>query len=674
MLMSKKKTTDRAIAVPINDTPVGVLMDKEWLLTNSRGGFAAGTVAACNTRRYHGLLTGSLPPPANRTMALSNYHETVFIGGCEVRLGNFEFKDSLAADGLRYSVAFRKDIGVHHDFDLGLAEITRSVYLLPDSDAVGVVYEFSHIREEFDFAVRPLVGMRDFHAMQKSTADIRTTASSDEVRISGGNGHNAELVVRSDDMSFHLDGQWWYNFLYRKERQRGQDCLEDLWVPGTFTCHVDTPGRVILWASLGPKRDDDDVDEIADLDLETVIDSLSLREKELTANADPGDATETALHSAAGQFLVHRQIARQDAETILAGFPWFLDWGRDTFIALPGLLLCTGRFDQAAGVLTTFAQAVDKGMIPNRFDDYGNEPHYNSIDASLWFVHASFEYLRETSDVHTFSMELLPAIRWITDSYYKGTRFGIHADTDGLITGGDKQTQLTWMDAKCGGTAFTPRHGKPVEVNALWYNALASLRDYYVDKDGSLAGHYASLARQAKESFAKTFWNEDAGHLNDCIAPNGQPDSSLRPNQIYAVSLPHSPLDHDLQLRVVDAVQTNLLTPYGLRTLSPNHSSYIGTYEGDQMHRDAAYHQGTVWPHLIGPFIEAYLRVNNFSKQSKRKTTRFLRPLLAHLTEDACLGSISEIFDGDRPHNPKGCFAQAWSVAAVLRAYHLINT
>jgi predicted glycogen debranching enzyme len=268
---------------------------------------------------------------------------------------------------------------------------------------------------------------------------------------------------------------------------------------------------------------------------------------------------------------------------------------------------------------------------------------------------------------------LLPAIRWIIDSYYNGTRFGIHADVDGLITGGDENTQLTWMDAKFDGVVFTPRYGKTVEVNAMWYNIMCRLAEFHREKDADTAEHYGYLAEEIAESFGGLFWNEERGYLNDCILPDGTADTSIRPNQIFAVSLPFSPLSDEQQRSVVSVVQKHLLTPYGLRTLSPSDSRYIGRYCGDQRARDAAYHQGTVWPYLIGPFVEAYLKVNGFGRESRKEAAGFIEPLLEHLTQDGCIGSISEILDGDAPHKPHGCFAQAWSVAELLRAYLLIH-
>jgi predicted glycogen debranching enzyme len=322
----------------------------------------------------------------------------------------------------------------------------------------------------------------------------------------------------------------------------------------------------------------------------------------------------------------------------------------------------------------TFAQQADEGMIPNRFDDRSDTAYFNSVDASLWFINAAFQYLNAANDTKTFMQQLLPVIRWIIDSYNKGTRFGINADADGLITAGNSETQLTWMDAKYDGVAFTPRYGKAVEINALWYNGLCWLAQFYAGRNIENAKHYKSMADKVAASFCELFWNESAGYLNDCILPDGSVDTSLRPNQIFAVSLPFSPLSVQQQKTVVDVVQKNLLTPYGLRTLNSEDNRYKGKYTGHQQHRDEAYHQGTVWPYLIGPFVASFLKVNDFSQESKKKAAEFIEPLMQNLTEDGSLGQICEIFNGDAPHKPKGCIAQAWSVAELIIAYQLINS
>ncbi len=650
------------------------LLEKEWLLTNSRGGFSCGTVAGCNTRRYHGLLTGTLNPPANRIMALSNCLEMVEIGNYTKRLSCFEFDGATAADGIEYLKEFTKDGGVHFEYELWDVKVSKSIYMLADTDEIALVYDFSNMIAEFDFSVRPLVAIRDFHSLQKMTTQMSTDWHDNGITVRTGDMQTGSLYLCSEQMRFEEDAQWWNNFHYRKEQQRQADHIEDLWSPGVFKCHVDAPGRIVLFASFGGcgRRVEDECD-----DVEIAIDSAMLKEKECACAIESDDKMFIELCNAAGQFVIDREIGGKRSATIMAGFPWFLDWGRDTFISLKGLLLCTGRHKEAASVLTTFAGAVDKGMIPNRFDDYGNPPHYNSIDASLWFVHSAFEFLSVTGDMQTFSSKLLPAIRWVMDSYSKGTRFGIKADDDGLITGGNEETQLTWMDAKSGDRAFTPRYGKAVEINALWYSNLCQLAKYYKHKSSDLKGgldeYYTELAGNVKESFVRLFWNEGLGYLNDCILPDGTVDSSLRPNQVWAVSLPFSPLDDGQKKCIVGVIERELLTAYGLRTLSSADRRFIGRYEGNGFQRNAAYHQGTVWPFLMGGFIEAYLKTNNFTKESKRKALRYLRPLLEHLNHDGCIGSISEIFDGDMPQRPRGCFAQAWSVAEVLRAYKMIN-
>jgi len=668
---SKKNISGELGKVDLSELGIDEMLAREWLLTNSRGGFASGSVAGCNTRRYHGLLTGALTPPANRVVALSNCLESITLDSDTVELASFEFDNSIAPQGYKYIGQFRRDIGVHFYYDLGGVKLTRSIYLLPDTDAVAIVYDFERVYKEFDFSVRPFAAMRDFHTLQKSTTRMGAEWQDDIVTVASSRRECGQLLLKSEDMRFEWDEQWWYNFMYRKERQRKQDCFEDLWSPGIFKTTIYSPCKVVLWASLTQCGAEE---QALDFELETILDSLVLHERELTDNALSNDPLLLNLYSAAGQFVVERNIGGEHTATILAGYPWFLDWGRDTFIALPGLLLSTGRFKTAASVLSTFAAVADKGMIPNRFDDYSGIAHYNSIDASMWFVHAAFEYLRLSGDMQTFSINLLPAIRWIIGAYETGTRFGIHADDDGLITGGDKDTQLTWMDAKCGGVAFTPRYGKTVEINAIWYSVLRRLTDFYKGKDDREEKIYRTKADKAGQSFEKIFWNEEKGFLNDCILPDGTIDASLRPNQIYAVALADSPLTQGQKRCVIGTVDRALRTPYGLRTLSPDDPRYIGRYEGDQMMRDRAYHQGTAWPHLMGLFIEAYLRTNDFSKESKRKAMRYLRPLLRHINESGCIGSISEIFDGDQPQEPKGCFAQAWALAEVLRAYTLINS
>ena len=685
------------ISLSITNQDIDNLLTKEWLLTNGRGSYASSTIAGCNTRAYHGLLIGSLMPPAHRVMALSNCLEMVISKTGIFNLSTFEFPDKFAPTGFDFLKNFRRDIGVHFDYELENVELTKSVYLVRDTDTVAIVYDFTSIAGPVEFVSRPFVGLRNFHALQNSYTTLRSKwlgSDADGLLVRHQMPGSCELRLCCPSAKFEKDPQWWFNFTYRHDRERGQGFTEDLWAPGFFKCQIEKPAKIVLWASLSPPKAGNKRDPVTNMDIDAVCKDLQKYRQEqihqitkakgkFRIPISNGRSTNKNLRIgnwkyfemlclAADQFVTKRQTNNKTTSTILAGYPWFADWGRDAFISLPGLLLVTGRFEEAKSVLTTFAGVADNGMIPNRFDDYDNSTHFNSVDASLWFINSAFQYLRATDDSKTFMQEMMPTIRWIVDSYQKGTRFEIHADTDGLITAGDEQTQLTWMDAKCDGITFTPRYGKAVEVNALWYNSLCLLAKFYANRDEEIAGRYESMAGKGRSSFCELFWNESKGYLNDCILPDGSIDDSLRPNQIFAVSLNFSPLSQQQQASVVGVVQKHLLTPYGLRTLSPDAADYKGVYTGPMRQRDEAYHQGTVWPYLIGPFIEAYLKVNKFSRESKNQAAQFVEPLLEHLTEDGCFGSISEIFDGDEPHKPKGCFAQAWSVAELIRAYQLI--
>lgn len=707
------------ISISVANQPIENLLTKEWLLTNERGSYASSTIAGCNTRGYHGLLVGSLNPPVNRIMTLTNCLEMVILKGQAFNLSTFEFSDKFAPTGFTFLRQFRRDIGAHFDYELDELKLTKSVYLLRETDTVALVYDFIHhgrMEEPVELVLRPFVCLRDFHTLQQSHAPLCSKWLGRSVLVRHNVPNSCELFlsclsvgpVREKNevspeampygehgVNFEDDQQWWFNFVYRNNRERGQDFTEDLWTPGFFKCRIETPAKIVLWANLSPPWARCKPEELANLDIEAVREDLSRHQENIKRKAKSmlntrcsmrvssignlhrtpygGVSSFEALSLAADRFIAKRRTDHTYRTTILAGYPWFADWGRDAFIALPGLLLSTGRFDEAKSVLTTFATAADEGMIPNRFDDRSGTTYFNSVDASLWFINAAFQYLRASGDSKTFMQELMPTIRWIIDSYHKGTRFGIHADADGLITAGNNQTQLTWMDAKYEGIAFTPRCGKAVEVNALWYNSLCLLAQFYADRNTENAQHYKSMAEKVQAGFCKLFWNENKGCLNDCILPDGSVDESLRPNQIFAVSLTFSPLSRQGQRAVVNAVQSELLTPYGLRTLNVQDSRYKGIYTGPQQQRDEAYHQGTVWPYLMGPFVESFLKVNGFSRKSKKKAAEFIQPLLKHLTEDGCLGSVSEIFDGDAPHQPKGCIAQAWSVAELIRAYQLIN-
>jgi len=687
VLTLQKNQQSTVAEIKFDQPDINNLLGKEWLLTNSRGGYSSSTVAGCNTRRYHSLLVGSLNPPVNRIAALANCLEMVIFNNDDERqvfeLSTFEFGDTITPKGFNHLKAFRQDTGVHFDYEFDGLKLTKSIYLLADCDTIAVSYDFKKLPGPVKFTVRPFAALRDFHSLQKSYASL----CSEPVATKNNNKTgliirhdtpgSCELLLKCPDMEFEKDPQWWFNFLYRQDKERGQDFEEDLWTPGFYKASIDSPRTIVFWANLSQVNSALKSQWFLNGDIKAVRKNLSGRRKTVTKIAGVRDKTLQKLYLAADAFISERKSAKDKdtpRKTILAGFPWFADWGRDAFISLPGLLLETGRFEDAKSILVTFAASADDGMIANRFDDFSNTACFNSIDASLWFINAAFLYLEATGDTETFTSELLPTIRWIVDCYQRGTRFSTHADDDGLITAGDADTQLTWMDAKYEDVVFTPRHGKAVEINALWYNGLCWLAQFYTDRDSGLAQRYHSMADKVQGSFCKLFWNENKGCLNDCVLPDGSVDSSLRPNQIFAVSLPFSPLSPQQRAAVVSTIEKTLLTPYGLRTLSPAEPNYKPVYTGPQSQRDAAYHQGTVWPFLIGPFVEAYLKVNDFDRKSKKTAAGFIQPLLDYMADDGCLGQVCEVFDADPPQRPKGCIAQAWSIAELIRAYKMINT
>jgi predicted glycogen debranching enzyme len=639
----------------------------EWLLTNGLGGFASSTVIGCNARRYHGLLVSATQPPVGRVMTLNRIGEILTVDGQNDRLLEFsinQFRQTFHPRGDRYLRRFQTDDLARWEYDVEGVKVTKELQIVWHRNVMGIRY---HVEAAEGRPVRlqllPFTGLRDFHALRLAGgAQFRVSASEREVHVEeSGKG----LFMQAESGRFEQRGDWWYGHTYAIETERGQDDTEDLYCPGAFIVDLTGKGGVTLWASCeatGLRDWDAELARRPKLAGSALEDGIfgergAAGSRTIpSAKAEPTHVSRTMrrLLRAANDFIVRRkQSDGSPGTTVIAGYPWFADWGRDTMISLPGLFLAAGRFDEAGQVLSVFAQYVSEGMIPNVFDDYTNEPHYNTVDASLWFIHAAYEYLRLSHDAHTFEEKLLPACRSIIAGYKKGTRFKIGMDAaDFLISAGDETTQLTWMDAKCGGIAFTPRQGKAVEINALWYNALR-LMEMHRDAD------------VVAQSFQKKFWLSPFRGCYDVV--NGESrDGRLRPNQIFAVSLPHSPLTAEQGKSVVEVVRRELLTPYGLRTLARGDAEYKGRYAGDQMTRDASYHNGAVWPWLIGPFLDAFLRVNDRSPDAVRQARVWLQPLIDSM-DRGCIGQIPEICEGDEPHRFVGCFAQAWSVAEVLR-------
>jgi len=616
-------------------------LSQEWVLTNGLGGFAASTVVGCNTRRYHGLLCAATLPPVGRKMMLNRVAEFVNIDDAPpVELAINQFNDRFHPRGDRCLQKFSTDATVRWEFDVNGVVVVKELQLLWQRNTALLKYTIEPGRRHVELQLAPFVSLRDFHALRlREGYDFATKTLSNGIAV---RDRDLAVQLRSDRAAFFEKPEWWFGHRYQIEADRGQDCMEDLYTPGRFKFHCSDRATVMLWASL-------DSLETIDWDAELI------RRKTFCGINSAPTQIQTQLDRAAADFVVSRLASDGSLGTsVIAGYPWFADWGRDTMISLPGLLLATRRFAEAGQVLSVFASYVSEGMVPNLFDDYTNEPHYNTVDASLWFIHAVYEFLRYSKETEFFESHLKPACTAIIDGYARGTRYGIKMDpADGLINQGDATTQLTWMDAKTGDKAWTPRQGKAVEINALWYNAL------------KLMGR-EDMAAKVAATYAKTFWIDAAHGLCD-VVNSGQQDRSLRPNQIFAVSLPFSPLSIEQSAAVVDVVRRELLTPVGLRSLAQGDRNFHPTYAGNQFERDQAYHNGTVWPWLLGAFLEAYLKVNGRSAGAIEQARAWMMPLIDSMKTEGCIGQISEIYGTEPPHEPLGCFAQAWSVAELLR-------
>ncbi len=632
---------------------------REWLETNGLGGFASSTIAGLNTRRYHGLLVAATKPPVGRLVLLSKFEETLLMDGQAIELSSNRYPGVVHPQGFRYLKQFRLDPFPTFTFEVEGVQIQKIVFMVRGQNTTVVRYQLSpaagsRLPKKVELELRPLIAFRDYHATthENSTLDPHVETHAGMLKFTPYQGLPS-LCLAHNASNVEAAGQWYHNFEYDLERERGLDFVEDLFSP------------CVLRFDLGSRRP---AAVIASTDAQKIGGVEEYREAEVqrrrtVLRASPvKNAFVMALTAAADQYIV----SRGDQKTIIAGYHWFSDWGRDTMIALPGLTLPTGHHDVARSILRTFAQHVDHGMLPNRFPDADEQPEYNTVDASLWFFEAIRAFLAYTGDLEFVGEELYPVLTDILSWHVRGTRYGIRVDADGLLSSGEPGVQLTWMDAKVGDWVVTPRCGKPVEIQALWYNALRIMEDLAQRLGDDVAQErYSSMATTTHGSFNRLFWNDTLGCLYD-VVNCGEPDSSIRPNQVFAVSLPYTMVPRERARRVVEVVERELLTPYGLRSLAPVDPQYRSRSGGGPQSRDAAYHQGTVWPWLLGPFVTAYLRVNQHTVEARCRATEWVANLENHLN-DAGVGQISEIFDGDSPHAPRGCIAQAWSVAELLR-------
>ncbi len=678
---------------PNDPKSIDAAMRTEWLLTNGLGGYAMGTVLGANTRRYHGLLIAATKPPVGRIVALHSMIEELIVprgngqqGVISLSTQCFGPNATLHPDGWRHltQVVLESPLRITWHFRVDGMEIMRRLSLDRGAHAATLEYEIANQTSDLEFRVRPFLPLRDFHSLDhqhEGGSQSAATTEASTVTLARDGVH-----VRLSSRQFAPDPQWWNNFAYPRDRERGQDWMEDVRSPGMCSGHTrvsmrrSTEIRVELLNAPAP---DSTLMREVDARLAHAIDDTTQR------RSDP-DWNRLAV--AGRQFLVGRHDGASDAWTasVIAGYPWFGDWGRDTMISLPGLMLCIGRLEEAQLTLSCYARHLRNGLIPNLFDDYGGAAHYNTVDASLWFVNAVYAlHLAPRSDglKPVCLPELITASRAIIAAYRRGTDFGIHMDeNDGLVVAGDERTQLTWMDAARDGVVFTPRCGKAVEINALWHNALLCLSEMTED-DGD-RDDLVMLAQRVADSFRSAFWWNERQCLHDCLAPPPgrseeasrtqafSPDGRVRPNQIFAVSLPFSPLNETQQNAVVKIVGERLLTPFGLRTLDRDDPNYKPRYEGNLFERDAAYHNGTVWPWLIGPHCEALLRVEKYSDDAKRAVREILQPLVSEMSNTSgghCLNQIAEVYDAEPPHRSSGCPAQAWSVAEILRILTMVG-
>ena len=627
------------------------------------GGYACGTVAGANTRRYHGFLLASLKPPVERTLLVATVDVSVEYAGHSYALSCNEFADgTVDPRGFVHLESFTVAEGIPvWRYVIGDALVEKRIFMAPGANTSYLKLTVVRAGNPLRVELKPLVTYRDYHSQSRGAQPFQAAAHGDGCTLVAFPGARPyRLAVTAGRYS--PAAAWYWGFLHREEFGRGLDALEDLWGPGLFTVDLTVGQSVFLTASAEQADPPPGEDVLAEL--------TARAQQRCAALPKSAPTWVQALAIATDQFIVQRGTPGGNSCSVIAGYPWFADWGRDTMIALPGLTTVLGRFDTASAILRTFARFTDRGMLPNRFPDAGEALEYNTVDAALWLFQAVSEQLDAKRDSQLLR-DLFPTLAAIIHAYVDGTRYGIQADPDdGLLRAGVPGMQLTWMDAKQGERVFTPRIGKPVEINALWMNAL--------EVTARLAGRLRNtgekrfcqaLLTRAGEGFAR-FWNDERGCLFDVLDVDGgaSPDASVRPNQIFAVSLPYSVLPPERMRAVVDTCARELLTSHGLRSLCPADPSYVGHYIGNAWQRDAAYHQGTVWAWLLGPFVRAHYRVYGDARQAQS----FLAPMAQHL-QAACLGSVSEVFDGDAPHIARGCFAQAWSVAEILRSWIVLD-
>lgn len=646
---------------------------REWAVTNGIGGYAGSSMIGAHSRTHQGYLIASLHAPIERYLVFSKINETATVGTKTVSFETSQHRASgktVYAEGQKFLTSFIYDGSVHYTYETDNFSFEKHITLKRNANVCAVSYELTAGDSDCTFTLTPLFNYRE-HSESSTPDTLKFETFTEDRAFYLVPEKNKDIAIRfqtSEGTFSERETVYDIDMQLQIEVDLETDGLDCHYCPVDLSIAVpaNTTKKVSILCSIG------DVNErpspVSATEAFSILEENARCHAELFEKAGYRDSFASQLVLASDQFLTYRESTKM--MTVLAGLPWFTDWGRDTMIAFTGLTLCTKRFKEAEEILLTFARYIRHGIVPNMFPDDNMPPLYNTVDASLWYFYAVYQYLHynPAAEAETFVKEqIFPHLKEIVSAYEKGTDFSIYMEDDGLIHAGSGLDQITWMDVRVGDWVATPRHGKPVEINALWYNALR-IMESLCEKFDEDASAYRTRANQVKESFNAKFWDSSNQCLFD-VVDGDEPDDHIRPNQIYAVSLPFSLLPEEQEKAVVALVEKELFVGCGLRSLAPDHPDYHGIYCGALAKRDAAYHQGTAWGFLLGGFFSAYMKVNHHSSSAAENAVRMLEPVRKHLTDSGCIGSISEIFDGDAPHNPRGCYAQAWSVGEVLRCY-----
>ena len=646
---------------------------REWAVTNGIGGYAGSSMIGAHSRTHQGYLIASLHAPIERYLVFSKINETATVGTRTVSFETSQHRASgktVYTEGQKFLTSFFYDGSVHYTYETDNFSFEKHITLKRNANVCAVSYELTAGDSDCTFTLTPLFNYRE-HSESSTPDTLRFETFTEDRTFYLVPEKNKDIAIRfqtSEGTFSERETVYDIDMQLQIEVDLETDGLDCHYCPVDLSIAVpaNTTKKVSILCSIG------DVNErpapVSGTEAFSILEENARCHAELFEKAGYHDSFANQLVLASDQFLTYRESTKM--MTVLAGLPWFTDWGRDTMIAFTGLTLCTKRFKEAEEILLTFARYIRHGIVPNMFPDDNMPPLYNTVDASLWYFYAVYQYLHynPAAEAEAFVKEqIFPHLKEIISAYEKGTDFSIYMEDDGLIHAGSGLDQITWMDVRVGDWVATPRHGKPVEINALWYNALR-IMESLCEKFDEDASAYRARANQVKESFNAKFWDSANQCLFD-VVDGDEPDDHIRPNQIYAVSLPFSLLPEEQEKAVVALVEKELFVGCGLRSLAPDHPDYHGIYCGALAKRDAAYHQGTAWGFLLGGFFSAYMKVNHHSSSAAENAVRMLEPVRKHLTDSGCIGSISEIFDGDAPHNPRGCYAQAWSVGEVLRCY-----